>query len=253
MFLPELKLTQCLCGPVTFYPGGPLLFDPFPKVVPETVVDEHLAREVLTDTRIGKVGTAMRHIGDEGDENVVGGEHGDVERIISDGRLQMSVMLVGTQRTYVGDDERVQLRVNVPAEKIIIVSGLVGDENQLLSARIDDGAGCSAFDNPRYLLAPRRRRAEAMGRQPRQPQRNTHSLVRQPQTAPRCVTAFRTLDGRRDLELNFGSVSGGQEVFAEMDGSPLGAFWDGVARHGGGRWMMVRSSELLIEIQRNAD
>lgn len=84
MFLPKLKLTQCLSGPVTFYPGGPLLFDSFPKVVTETVVDEHLAREVLSDTRIGKVGTAMRHIGDERDEDVVGGEHGDVEGVISD-------------------------------------------------------------------------------------------------------------------------------------------------------------------------
>lgn len=49
---------------------------------------------------------------------------------------------------YVGDDKRVQLRVDVPAEEIVIVPRLVGDEYELLSARIDVGVACSALPRP---------------------------------------------------------------------------------------------------------
>lgn len=89
-----------------------------------------------------------------------------------------------------------------------------------------------------------------MGRQPRA--HTTHSLVSQPQPAPRGVTGFRTLDGRRNLELDFSAVSGREEVFAEMDGSPLGALWNRVACHGGRR-CVVRSLEQLTEVRRNND
>lgn len=147
---------------------------------------------------------------------------------------------------YVGDDKRVQLRVDVPAEEIVIVPRLVGDEYELLSARIDVGVACSALPRPSVP-------ARATKTQSRGDGGATHSLVGQPQTSPRRVTGFRTLDRRRDFELNLGSVPGGQEVFAEVDGSPLGAFWDGVTCHGSGRRTKVLSLELLTEVRRNAD
>lgn len=65
------KLTQCFSSPVPFYPGGPLLFDPLPEIMAEAIVHEHLARQILPDPGIGEIGAAVRHIGDEGDEDII--------------------------------------------------------------------------------------------------------------------------------------------------------------------------------------